>query len=117
MEELSLEGQTLLAPQRVVGVETDVAVLVRTLDTVWVNEAFYRQPGDMELYDVADDPAERTNRMTSDADTAARMTKALDAWMVAHGLAPTAGGAAREAAPTAAPREVTDRLRALGYVE
>jgi arylsulfatase A-like enzyme len=91
--------------------------LVRTMDAVWANEAFYRQPGDLELYNVADDPAERTNRIASDADTAVRMVKALDAWMAVHGLAPTAGGAAREATRAAAPPAVNDRLRALGYVE
>jgi arylsulfatase A-like enzyme len=89
--------------------------LVRTLDWVWVNDAFHRRPGEIELYELTSDDGERTNRHGSDPATAAALAVRLDAWMIAHGLAPDGSGYRGPAPPVS--RADAERLRALGYVE
>jgi len=89
--------------------------LVRTLDGVWVNDAFHRAPGEVELYDLSSDPEERTSRSAADPAVVAELSARLDAWLAAHGVGPDGAGY-RETAPPVA-RPVADRLRALGYAE
>jgi arylsulfatase A-like enzyme len=89
--------------------------LVRTLEPSWVNDAYHPAAGQVELYDLAADPAERTNRVATNADVARVLGTRLDAWMAAHGIAPDGTGYARaSAAPSPA---VAEQLRALGYAE
>lgn len=89
--------------------------LVRTLQAYWVNEAFHPERGEVHLYNLANDPAENENRVTTDPEVARDLQAQLDAWMAAHGLDPAGTQYQRPAAPISpAARE---RLRALGYAE
>jgi hypothetical protein len=89
--------------------------LVRTLDGVWVNDAFHRAPGEVELYDLSSDPEERTSRAASDPARVADLSARLETWLAAHGVGPDGAGYRGAAPPIARP--VADRLRALGYAE
>jgi arylsulfatase A-like enzyme len=119
----SMEGHDLLAgapPRRDVIVETlldfQVALvagdwkLVRTLRDYYATTRFHREAGDVELYDLAHDPGERSNVAATEPERAATMGAALDAWQAAHGV--------RGDVPVlVVPPTARQRLRALGYVE
>jgi arylsulfatase A-like enzyme len=118
----SMEGRDVLAsevPAHPLVAETvhrsQVALLhddwkiVRTLTGFHVTEAFHRETGDIELYDLARDPEERTNLAATEPERLADMQARLDAWLATHALPP-------RPAATVSPAD-RERLRALGYVE
>jgi arylsulfatase A-like enzyme len=125
---LAMEGRDLLAgaePSRLLvseavkGVQITVRdgpwKLVRTLQPYWVNDAFHPRRGDVDLYDLANDPTERVNRAATDPEVTRDLAARLDAWMAAHGLDAAGSQYQRPSAPVSpAARE---RLRALGYAE
>ncbi len=88
--------------------------LVRTLRTFHHNDAFDREGGAIELYDVEADPQERTNLANGAPEVTARLGAALDRWLVAHHV--DASGYGHPARAAVAP-EHRDQLRALGYAE
>jgi hypothetical protein len=90
--------------------------LVRTLQGYWVNTAFHPKRGEVDLYDVANDPRERVNRIAAEPEVARDLGAKLDAWMAAHGIDP-AGDRYLRLAPQAVSPAARARLRALGYAE
>jgi arylsulfatase A-like enzyme len=85
--------------------------LVRTLRDYYATTRFYREAGDVELYDLAHDPGEQSNLATSEPERTADLQTRLAAWMIAHGV-----GVEAAPAPAVSPAD-RDRLRALGYVD
>jgi arylsulfatase A-like enzyme len=85
--------------------------LIRTLKSFHYVDAFEREAGATELYDVESDPGERDDLAARRTDVAAALAAGLDRWIAAH---PTDGSGA-PAAPM--PADVQRQLRALGYVE
>jgi arylsulfatase A-like enzyme len=85
--------------------------LVRTLRDYYATTRFYREAGDVELYDLAHDPGEQSNLATSEPERTADLQTRLAAWMIAHGV-----GIEAAPAPAVSPAD-RDRLRALGYVD
>jgi len=77
--------------------------LIRTRADAYVSDAFAPRRGTVELYDLARDPAERSNVAASEPAVVAELTAALDAWEAAAHV------------PTPAPLPV-EELRALGYL-
>jgi arylsulfatase A-like enzyme len=75
--------------------------------------------GDNELYDLANDPLERTNLVATSRSTAARLEARLKEWLAAQEarVSTTGAGLPAEAAPVQVPADVADQLRKLGYVE
>ena len=86
--------------------------LIRSLQSFYYNDAFSRQTGTTELYDLGADPGEADNVVASHAEVAAALGDGLDAWVAAR----HADGVA-VARPAPIPRERLEQLRALGYVE
>jgi arylsulfatase A-like enzyme len=124
----SMEGQNALADQpadRAVVSETvqrwQIALrdarwkVVRTLSAFYVTDAFHREAGDVELYDLVHDPDEHTNLATAEPARLAAMNARLDAWMAAHGVRAEDGPGAP--APPAISPDDRARLRALGYAD
>ncbi|HXJ33732.1 MAG TPA: sulfatase [Candidatus Eisenbacteria bacterium] len=88
--------------------------LVRTLHTFRHNDAFDREAGTIELYDVVSDPGERTDRARDAPAVATQLGAILDRWLAAHQV--DGDGYGRAARTTTTP-EQRDRLRALGYAD
>ena len=86
--------------------------LIRSLQSFYYNDAFSRQTGTTELYDLGADPGEADNVVASHAEVAAALGDGLDAWVAAR----HADGVA-VARPAPIPRDRLEQLRALGYVE
>jgi len=86
--------------------------LIRSLQSFYYNDAFSRQTGTTELYDLGADPGEADNVIGSHAEVAAALGGGLDAWVAAR----RQDGVA-VARPAPIPRERLEQLRALGYVE
>jgi hypothetical protein len=85
--------------------------LIRTHQSFHYVDAFERDAGAVELYDLEADPGELEDVAARHPDVAARLGAALDTWLATHpagGDAPAAGALAPE---------VERGLRALGYVE
>lgn len=84
--------------------------LVRTEHDLVYTDAYARDRGTIELYDLDADPAEVRDLAGTNPARVAELTAQLDAWLDAH----------RPGAPTIAPAvrdDTMDDLRALGYVE
>jgi arylsulfatase A-like enzyme len=81
--------------------------LIRTLRAFHYVDAFARDEGALELYDLEADPGEQVDVARREAEVASRLAHTLDAWHEA---------AMRDAPPAAAPERI-EGLRALGYVE
>lgn len=122
----SMEGRDVLAtdvPRRPLVAESierwqttlvdDDWKIVRTATGFYVTSAFHREAGDVELYDLARDPDERTNLAASEPVRLAGMQARLDAWLAAHAAA-VDGMPSRPVPSVPGDRP---RLRALGYVE
>jgi len=90
--------------------------LVRTLESAWVNDAFHPARGDVELYDLAGDGAERVNRAAEAPEVTRALAARLDEWMRAHGIGVDGAGYRAQMPPHLGAAE-RERLRALGYVE
>ena len=84
--------------------------LIRTLQTFYYTDAFARDAGTLELYDVRSDREERDDVAAREPAVVARLAAALEAWREAHATPAPAVPA------SIAPERVRD-LRALGYVE
>jgi arylsulfatase A-like enzyme len=100
--------------------EGEAAVLSRT---VWDRPRYARRDdgykfiydtrtGDEELYDIAQDPGEKTNLVASDPLRAAWSRQALHHWIASAARAETSG----IVAPGDVSREQCENLKALGYV-
>jgi arylsulfatase A-like enzyme len=87
--------------------------LLRTLDDYYATTRFHREAGAIELYDLAQDPAERTDLSAVETSRVTDMKARLDTWMAAHALAPNT---APPPPPAISPAD-RGRLRALGYIE
>jgi arylsulfatase A-like enzyme len=84
--------------------------LILTLRDFQYVDAFGRDAGATELYDLQRDPGEAENVVRSHADVARTLAARLDSWMTVH-----RDGSAPAAAP---PSPAVERsLRALGYTE
>jgi arylsulfatase A-like enzyme len=81
--------------------------LIRTLRAFHYVDAFARDEGALELYDLEADPGEQVDVARREPEVASRLAHTLDAWHEA---------AMRDAPPAAAPERI-EGLRALGYVE
>jgi arylsulfatase A-like enzyme len=90
--------------------------VVRTLHGYYTNDAFHPETGQLELYDLSTDPAERTNVATARPDVAQTLTAALDTWLDTHGVGPGTPGYTDVPAPRISPDDRA-RLRALGYIQ
>jgi arylsulfatase len=86
--------------------------LIRTLQGFYYVDAFAREAGTEELYDLGTDPGEGQNVLGQEAEVARRLRAGLDTWIAAHG----AGAENPTASAPLAPERVRE-LRALGYVE
>jgi arylsulfatase A-like enzyme len=84
--------------------------LVRTERSVALTDAFERQAGALELYDLEQDPRERNDLSSSEPDRVRELVARLDDWVARHRAAPPSQ------APAPRPDTLED-LRALGYVE
>jgi arylsulfatase A-like enzyme len=84
--------------------------LIVTLRDFHYVDAFWRDAGATELYDLAHDPAETDDRASREQAVARALGARLAEWMAAH----RDGGAAPAVAPSP---EAERALRALGYVE
>ena len=84
--------------------------LIRTLQTFYYTDAFARDAGTLELYDVRSDREERDDVAAREPAVVARLAAALEAWREAHATpAPVV--------PASIPPERVRDLRALGYAE
>jgi len=71
--------------------------------------------GDNELYDLANDPLERTNLVASSRAIASQLEARLNEWLAAQGTRESTTDA--EPDPVQIPDDVADQLRKLGYVQ
>jgi arylsulfatase A-like enzyme len=86
--------------------------LIRTLDDFFYVDAYARDAGTTELYDLDKDPGEKIDRAATDpADTAA-LFNAIDTWLTAKHAVATSPAPATPVGP-----DLERSLRALGYVE
>jgi len=81
---------------------------IRTLQSFHYVDAFAREAGATDLYDLATDPGEQENVAAHHPEVAQALAARLDAWMAVH-----SSGAPAALLPPAKERE----LRGLGYVE
>jgi arylsulfatase A-like enzyme len=84
--------------------------LIRTRESFFYVDAFAREAGAQELYDLDADPRESTNLAAAEPATVAALSARMDAWLATHRSAPQA-----EVAPVSP--EKLEQLRALGYAE
>jgi len=94
-----------------VGVVDGNLKLIRSLRRFHYVDAFARDAGTTELYDLAADPGERDDLAARRPDVRDALARRLDAWIAAHPAASTAPSPA-----DVAPDKLRE-LRALGYVE
>jgi arylsulfatase A-like enzyme len=88
--------------------------LSRTRESVYYVDEFVREAGEVELYDLAADPAEKTNAAGRAPARAAALDRTLRAALAADERALAAAPRDRASPPG---RDVQAQLRALGYVE
>ena len=94
-----------------IGVVDGGMKLIRSLRRFHYVDAFAREAGTTELYDLAADPAERDDLAARRPEVRDALARRLDAWMELHGAAPVAPP------PSNLAPDKMRELRALGYVE
>ena len=86
--------------------------LIRTEQSFHYVDAFAREAGAVELYDLEADPTEAHDLGASRPDVVAALVTRLDGWLAAERRTP-----AEPSGAPAVPADVQQALRALGYVE